>query len=237
MCVLSLSLSLLPAMSAIPRDFATQHLVALPHSEATFCRTKHTLCHFENVAFIHDTLVGANTLAFLMARRVAGAMQLLSDPAVNFPSGFSTVNYEDPNYNVGMPVFSIHGNHDDPTGEGQLCSLDLLSATNLINYFGKATSVDDIEISPILLQKGDTKLALYGLGSIRDERLHRTFLNKKVKMLRPEDEDWFNLFVIHQNRVKHSATNYIPENFLPEFLDMIIWGHEYVHRQQPSVSL
>ena len=26
------------------------------------------------------------------------------------------VNYEDPNYNIGLPVFSIHGNHDDPTG-------------------------------------------------------------------------------------------------------------------------
>jgi len=162
------------------------------------------------------------------------AMQLLSDPAVNFPSGFSTVNYEDPNYNIGMPVFSIHGNHDDPTGEGQLCSLDLLSATNLINYFGKATSVDDIKISPILLQKGETKMALYGLGSIRDERLHRTFLNKKVTMLRPEDDEWFNLFVIHQNRVKHSATNYIPENFLPEFLDLIIWGHEHMCQITPE---
>ena len=26
------------------------------------------------------------------------------------------VNYENPNMNIGMPVFSIHGNHDDPTG-------------------------------------------------------------------------------------------------------------------------
>ena len=26
------------------------------------------------------------------------------------------VNYEDPNYNISIPVFSIHGNHDDPAG-------------------------------------------------------------------------------------------------------------------------
>jgi len=26
------------------------------------------------------------------------------------------VNYEDPHYNVGLPVFTIHGNHDDPAG-------------------------------------------------------------------------------------------------------------------------
>jgi len=32
------------------------------------------------------------------------------------------VNYEDPNYNIGMPVFSIHGNHDDPSGDGDLCT-------------------------------------------------------------------------------------------------------------------
>lgn len=72
----------------------------------------------------------------------------------------------------------------------------------LVNYFGKALNVDDITISPLLIKKGKTKLAVYGLGSIRDERLHRTFLKKKVKMLRPkEDADaWFNCFVLHQNR-------------------------------------
>lgn len=26
------------------------------------------------------------------------------------------MNYEDPHFNVGLPVFSIHGNHDDPAG-------------------------------------------------------------------------------------------------------------------------
>ena len=26
------------------------------------------------------------------------------------------MNYEDPNYNIDIPVFAIHGNHDDPTG-------------------------------------------------------------------------------------------------------------------------
>jgi len=31
-------------------------------------------------------------------------------------SAFSHVNYEDPDINVAIPVFSIHGNHDDPSG-------------------------------------------------------------------------------------------------------------------------
>lgn len=90
--------------------------------------------------------------------------------------------------------------------DGNLCTLNLFSVSGLVNYFGKASNVDNITISPILMQKGTTKLALYGLGSVRDERLHRTFLNKKVKMLRPkEDADsWFNCFVLHQNRYGHA---------------------------------
>ena len=33
---------------------------------------------------------------------------------------FPWVNYEDPNYNISIPVFSIHGNHDDPAGVRKL---------------------------------------------------------------------------------------------------------------------
>lgn len=29
---------------------------------------------------------------------------------------FGHVNYKDPNFKIGLPVFVIHGNHDDPAG-------------------------------------------------------------------------------------------------------------------------
>lgn len=148
----------------------------------------------------------------------------------NFESSLDfPVNYEDPNLNVSYPVFSIHGNHDDPAGLSNLCALDVLSAMGLINHFGKCVNLDKIEIKPVLLQKGCTKLALYGLGSIRDERLHRIFRERKVSMIRPQEDtdEWFNVFVIHQNRYKHSLTNYIPDTFLDDFLDLVIWGHEH----------
>lgn len=163
--------------------------------------------------------------------------EFLSDQSKNFEHcQFASLNYEDPNLNVAIPVFSIHGNHDDPTGQGNLCSLDLLHSAGFVNYFGKTTSLDKIQISPLLFEKGSTKLALYGLGSIRDERLHRTFLHKNVSMLRPkEDKDkWFNLFVIHQNRSKHGPTNHIPEQFLDDFLDLVFWGHEHECRIKPE---
>ncbi|XP_054650221.1 double-strand break repair protein MRE11 [Dunckerocampus dactyliophorus] len=155
---------------------------------------------------------------------------ILSDQTANFnTTQFPWVNYQDENLNISIPVFSIHGNHDDPTGAEGLCALDLLSASGLVNHFGHSQSVEKIEISPILLQKGNSKLALYGLGSIPDERLYRMFVNNQVMMLRPkEDQDeWFNLFAIHQNRSKHGPTNYIPEQFLDEFLDLVVWGHEH----------
>ncbi|KAM9853846.1 double-strand break repair protein MRE11 [Aulostomus maculatus] len=162
---------------------------------------------------------------------------ILSDQTVNFnTSQFPWVNYQDENLNISIPVFSIHGNHDDPTGAEGLCALDLLSASGLINHFGHSQSVERIEISPILVQKGNTKLALYGLGSIPDERLYRMFVNNQVTMLRPkEDQDeWFNLFTIHQNRSKHGPTNHIPEQFLDEFLDLVVWGHEHECLITPS---
>ena len=31
-------------------------------------------------------------------------------------SAFNHINYEDPDINIAIPVFSIHGNHDDPSG-------------------------------------------------------------------------------------------------------------------------
>ncbi|XP_034723941.1 double-strand break repair protein MRE11 isoform X2 [Etheostoma cragini] len=155
---------------------------------------------------------------------------ILSDQNVNFnTTKFPWVNYQDENLNISIPAFSIHGNHDDPTGAEGLCALDLLSASGLVNHFGHSHSVERIEISPILMQKGKTKLALFGLGSIPDERLYRMFVNNQVTMLRPkEDQDeWFNIFTIHQNRSKHGPTNYIPEQFLDDFLDLVVWGHEH----------
>ena len=61
---------------------------------------------------------------------------MVSDQSVNFPHR-AQVNYEDPNYNVQLPCFAIHGDHDDPGGEGGLSALDILSSANLLNYFGK----------------------------------------------------------------------------------------------------
>ena len=38
---------------------------------------------------------------------------------------------------MGLPVFTIHGNHDDPSGADNLSAVDVLSTCKLVNYFGK----------------------------------------------------------------------------------------------------
>lgn len=161
------------------------------------------------------------------AKRIG--FQVVSDQSKNFVSG--SVNFEDPNMNIGFPIFMIHGNHDDPAGTGRQSALNVLSSSRLINYFGRADNVDEINLFPVLLVKGETKVALYGLGHIRDERLHRSFTQKKVKWVRPKGQkkEWFNMFCIHQNRTKKSKEykNCIPEQMLPKFLDVVYWAHEH----------
>lgn len=50
------------------------------------------------------------------------------------------MNFESPNLNVGLPIFTIHGNHDDPAGHDNLSAVDILSSCGLVNYFGKASA-------------------------------------------------------------------------------------------------
>jgi double-strand break repair protein MRE11 len=127
-----------------------------------------------------------------------------------------------------------------------LSAIDILAACNLVNYFGKAVlggnGVGQISMYPVLLQKGSTKVALYGLGNIRDERLNRMFQTPHaVQWIRPESlegcptSEWFNIFVLHQNRVKTNPKNAINEHFLARFLDFVIWGHEHECLIDPQV--
>lgn len=125
--------------------------------------------------------------------------------------------------------------------------------SGLINYHGRTPESDNIAVKPILLQKGHTKLALYGMSNVRDERLFRTFRDGKVKFFQPtaQKNDWFNIMAVHQNQYVRSSvieiclhtnsnayteTGYLPEKFLPEFLDLVVWGHEHECLVEPRYN-
>nr|WJN24885.1 double-stranded break repair protein [Moesziomyces parantarcticus] len=190
------------------------------------------------------------------------AVELLSDPNDGAMPGnhFPAVNYEDPNLNVSIPVFSIHGNHDDPQGVGEtgaLSALDLLSVSGLINYFGRVELPSDdatagasaaktarggafqekgIRIKPVLLQKGETRLALYGMGNIKDERMHFELRANRVRMYRPQEDpdSWFNILCVHQNRVAHNPKACVPETMFDDSIHLVVWGHEHEQMIQPQ---
>ncbi|CAE6538067.1 unnamed protein product [Rhizoctonia solani] len=173
-------------------------------------------------------------------------IELLSSPDEGKADGFSfpAINYEDSNLNVGIPVFSIHGNHDDPQGagpDGALCALDVLSVAGLINYIGKSdlSASDDpnagIQIRPVLLRKGATQLALYGVGNVKDQRMHFELRSNRVKMFMPKDkDDWFNILLVHQNRVKRGPLEAVPEGMFDDSINLVIWGHEHDCRIVPE---
>ena len=162
--------------------------------------------------------------------------ELVSDQKTNFShtQSFPYVNFEEEHINVSLPVFSIHGNHDDPTGKNPVCQLEVLSASGLINYFGKIINTDDITVKPLLLKKNNIQVALFGLGSLSEERLHRSFKEKHVRFDKVE-KDWFSILVVHQNRVPH-GTKYLPEHFLTDIAQFVVWGHEHECIPEPSLN-
>jgi double-strand break repair protein MRE11 len=156
-----------------------------------------------------------------------------------FTRGFA--NYQDEFYSVDLPVFSIHGNHDDPSRDGGnsdlYAALDLLDVANLVNYFGRQEAVDEVRVDPILLKKGATKVALYGLGNMRDERLNRMWRGEKLSFTQPAQNSnadgddgtpWFNILALHQNRdYGRGSKNCIKEDMIPDWFDFVCWGHEH----------
>jgi double-strand break repair protein MRE11 len=110
--------------------------------------------------------------------------------------------------------------------------------SGLLNYYGRTPESDNIQVKPVLLQKGSTKLALYGMSNVRDERLFRTFRDGNVKFFQPNlhKDEWFNLASVHQNHHAYTESGYLPESFLPEFLDLIIWGHEHECKIEPETN-
>lgn len=96
----------------------------------------------------------------------------------------------------------------------------MLSVGGLINYMGKfdlpigdpETQGNGISIKPVLLRKGESRLGMYGIGNVKDQRMHFELRSNRVRMFMPRDkDDWFNILLLHQNRLVLSI--------LPNFLE------------------
>lgn len=138
---------------------------------------------------------------------------------------------------IKLPIFSIHGNHDGPVGLDLIGAMDQISVNSYVNYFGKVPQIEVHHVEPIIFVKGETKIALYGIGHIPDTRFNILLERKLIEWGRPcfddgqIDESFYNILVIHQNRFKGtnnwSTRNSVADESLPEWFDLVIWGHEH----------
>jgi double-strand break repair protein MRE11 len=96
---------------------------------------------------------------------------------------------------------------------------------------------------------------MYGVGNVRDARMHYELRANRVRMFMPEggevaEEDWFNMLLVHQNRsvrfrwldyqtqltsrVKHGPQQSVPEGMFDDSIKLVVWGHEHDCRIWPE---
>lgn len=132
---------------------------------------------------------------------------------------------------IALPVFAIHGNHDEPSGYRGVAALDILAEAGLLNYFGSIDPMArSIIIRPVVLVLGATKVNIYGVGAVRDERMNALLLEGRISI---EKQEGINLLVLHQTRCGTGHTH-VSEDLLPEDIDLVIWGH--MHESVPMLQ-
>lgn len=74
------------------------------------------------------------------------------------------------------------------------------------------------------------------MSHIPDRRLYNLFNEKKVYISVPSSnqEEYFNILVLHQNRADRGAKNTISPEILPNNMNLVVWGHEHDCRIEPE---
>jgi hypothetical protein len=108
---------------------------------------------------------------------------------------------------------------------------------NQLNYVGKITNFEDIEIKPVYFEKGKTKVAIYFLGYIREVKLSTLLATNKIKF-KKVDDSYFKILCVNQKREQVTASltqdkrrdsfpklEIHPQDF-PDLFNLILWGGE-----------
>lgn len=179
-----------------------------------------------------------NRAMTIFSQHVLGAHRA----SFNTISEKENLNYLDPNFNIKLPVFIIHGNHDDPSADTNISAISLMQSAHFLNYIKTVIKEESVIVKPVILQKLDTCVYIYGLGNIKEERLNRLLKEDKVVFEKPENEkNAVFVLVVHQNRYKGnglgpSSKNCVMDWVFPKFIDIIIWGHEHDCFTEPRTT-
>lgn len=166
---------------------------------------------------------------------------VLGDKDIEIMTKLFIPNYSLKDINIGMVIFAIHGSCDGPLLTGQNSALDILHYSNYLNYVGKTPAqqamtasqslqTGAVTITPIIIDKGNTKLSLYFLSHIKEVRLSKLLAQDKLKFF-DIDKPSFKILVLNQKR-EHQKTEGFPKSaihikdFPSGLFDLIIWGGE-----------
>jgi len=126
-----------------------------------------------------------------------------------------------------LPVYAIHGDCDGPTSE-LLSPLQLLSSrtSGLLQLISTrpAPGSTTVELSPTLITKGTTKVALYGLDNMPEAAFGRQLQGTETNLtaLPPgPGMDCFKICCLHQRHSRRA------ERTVPIEFDLVLWGHEH----------
>ena len=112
-----------------------------------------------------------------------------------------------------VPIVAISGTHER-TAFGKENPLSLLALAGLL--------VDTSE-STTILQKGNEKVAIFGLGGLSDERVKEQLLELDPKPV----QGMFNIFMFHQSTYEllPFSNEFIHNDDLPDGFDLYVDGH------------
>lgn len=60
---------------------------------------------------------------------------------------------------------------------------------------------------------------------VRDSRLYKLFSQRRIEFLKADAD--VNVLIVHQNRIERTRKDFLPPEFIPNFFDLIIFGHEH----------
>ncbi len=111
------------------------------------------------------------------------------------------------------PVVAISGTHER-TAEGK---------DNPLNLLGLAGLLVDTSESTTIIEKGDERVAVYGLGGISEERVKETLARLDPKPV----DGLFSIFMFHQSvhEILPFSDEFIHYSDLPKGFDLYVCGH------------
>lgn len=112
-----------------------------------------------------------------------------------------------------VPIIGISGTHER-TAFGK---------DNPLNLLGLAGFIVDTSEATTIIEKGDEKVAIFGLGGLSEERVKETLVELDPKPVMGA----FNIFMFHQSTYEllPFSSDFIHNNDLPKGFDLYVDGH------------